>query len=151
MPSPRMSEEEIWSYVESAYTGIFTTLRRDGMPIALPIWYACIDRKIYMDTRRKKLTRVANDPRASFLVEDGARWSELKAVHMTGTIDVIDSEHPAAAEFAEQMDRKYASFRTAKVEMPLETAQHYDRLIRAVLQFTPTGRILNWDNSKLTA
>ena len=58
MPSPRMTEEEIWSFVTDAHTGILTTLRRDGVPIALPLWFACLDRRIYFRTRGKKLARI---------------------------------------------------------------------------------------------
>ena len=71
MASPRMTEQEIWDYVTDAPTGILTTLRRDGVPVAMPIWFACVDRTIYIQTRGKKLQRIAHDPRASFLVESG--------------------------------------------------------------------------------
>ena len=55
MPSPRMTDDEIWSFVTDAHTGIMTTLRRDGYPISLPLWFACLDRQIYLRTRGKKL------------------------------------------------------------------------------------------------
>jgi len=32
----RLSPEEAWAVVEASHTGIFTSLRRDGVPIALP-------------------------------------------------------------------------------------------------------------------
>ena len=75
-----MTEAEIWAFVTDAPTGILTTLRRDGVPVALPIWFACLDGAIYLQTRGKKLQRIAHDPRASFLVETGHRWVDLKAV-----------------------------------------------------------------------
>ena len=39
----RMTDEEIWEFLSEGHTGIFTTLRRDGYPIALPVWYAVVD------------------------------------------------------------------------------------------------------------
>ena len=81
--SVRMNEEEIWDFLTNGHTGILTTLRRDGVPIAMPIWYAVVDHTVYIGTRGKKLTRLAHDPRASFLVESGEKWAELRAVHLT--------------------------------------------------------------------
>lgn len=148
MPSPRMNEDEIWSFVTNAHTGILTTLRRDGVPIALPLWFACVDRRIYCRTRGKKLKRIAHDPRASFLVESGERWGALKAVHLTGRAELVDLDEALAERVRAEMDRKYAAFRDADA-MPTDTAQHYARVMGGVLRFTPDARILNWDNAKL--
>jgi nitroimidazol reductase NimA-like FMN-containing flavoprotein (pyridoxamine 5'-phosphate oxidase superfamily) len=144
-----MTDEEIWSFVTDAHTGIMTTLRRDGVPIALPLWFVCLDRRIYLRTRGKKLQRIANDGRAGFLVEAGERWADLKAVHLTGRAEIVDLDAELARRFGEEMDRKYAPFRTNAEEMPAETAKHYATAIGGVVRFTPEGRILNWDNHKL--
>src|SRR3954454_18582926 len=87
MASPRMTDDEIWAFVQDAPTGILTTLRRDGVPVALPLWYACVHRRIYLRTRGRKLQRTASDPRASVLVESGVRWAERKAAHFTGVAE----------------------------------------------------------------
>jgi nitroimidazol reductase NimA-like FMN-containing flavoprotein (pyridoxamine 5'-phosphate oxidase superfamily) len=148
-PSPRMTPQEIWDYVIEGHTGIMTTLRRDGMPIALPLWYACLDRTIYLQTRGKKLQRLRHDPRASFLVESGERWADLKAVHLTGTAELVDLEGDLGQRFRAEIDRKYRAFRSADV-MPKQTADYYAKAITGVVRFTPDERVLNWDNAKLT-
>ena len=61
--SLRLSDDEVWEFVRDAHTGVMTTLRRDGMPISLPVWFAAVDRIIYIRTRGRKLQRIANDPR----------------------------------------------------------------------------------------
>lgn len=146
-----MTDEEIWTFVADAHTGIMTTLRRDGVPIALPIWFVCLDRTIYVRTIGKKLQRIERDPRASFLVESGERWAELKAVHLTGRVEVVDLDPELGARFRNEMDRKYASARTAGADMPKATAEHYTTAIGGVVRFTPDARVLNWDNAKLMA
>ena len=74
--SVRMTEDEIWDFLRDGHTGIFATLRSDGVPIMMPIWFAVVDRCVYVQTRGKKLTRVKNDSRASFLVEaNGGRMT----------------------------------------------------------------------------
>ena len=42
----RLNEDEIWSFLEQGHTGILTSLRRDGTPIALPVWYAVHERTV---------------------------------------------------------------------------------------------------------
>jgi nitroimidazol reductase NimA-like FMN-containing flavoprotein (pyridoxamine 5'-phosphate oxidase superfamily) len=148
MASPRMTEDEVWSFVAGAHTGILTTLRRDGMPISMPLWFACIDRVVYLSTRGKKLARIARDPRASFLVETGAAWADLKAVHLTGRADVIDPEPGLLALVEAETARKYDTFRTPAEHMPPAAAEVYARSMRWV-RFIPDTRVLQWDNSKL--
>ena len=149
MASPRMTEAEIWAFVTDSPTGILTTLRRDGVPVALPLWYACLDRTIYLQTRGKKLQRIAHDPRASFLVETGHRWVDLKAVHFTGTAEIIDLTPELAHRFDVEMGRKYHALRATGTEMPASTASYYENARRAAVRFTPDARILHWDNAKI--
>lgn len=148
-PTVRMSSEEIWEFVRQGHTGILTTLRRDGIPIALPIWYACLENKIFISTRGKKLNRIKADSRASFLVEEGEHWSELRAVHLTGRADIVNLDGDLSASFRAEIDRKYSQYRTAGAAMPKATREAYSKAINGVVQFTPDERILNWDNRKL--
>ena len=57
--------------LEASVNGTLVTLRKDGRPIALPVWFVVLDHKIYISTRGKKLTRVRNDKRCAFLVKPG--------------------------------------------------------------------------------
>ena len=148
-PSPRMTEDEIWSYLARGHTGIHTTLRRDGVPIAMPLWYAVLDRVIYVQTRGAKLARIRHDARSSFLVESGQRWADLKAVHLTGVSEIVDLDQDRSARFRAEMDRKYAAF-SSQAQMPKDTATYYATAVTGVVRFTPDSRVLHWDNSKLT-
>ena len=38
----RLSPDEVWSVIKGSHTGILATLRRDGVPIMLPIWFAAV-------------------------------------------------------------------------------------------------------------
>lgn len=148
-PTVRMTQDEIWHFLEDGHTGILTTLRRDGMPIAMPIWYAVLDHEIYISTRGKKLSRIRKDPRASFLVEEGEHWSKLKAVHMTGVAEIVDLDDTLSARFREEIDRKYRDYRTAGTAMPKATREVYQKSISGIVRFTPDERVLHWDNGKL--
>lgn len=146
--SPRMTEEEVWDFVRDGHTGIFTTLRRDGMPIAMPMWYCCLGRDVYMQTRGRKLQRIQNDPRASFLVESGDRWGELAAVHLTGHAEHLDPDETLVAAFGAEMDRKYRPYREG-TEMPAQAADYYAKQMKGLVRFVADDRVLNWDNAKM--
>lgn len=144
----RLSEDEVWADLDSAHTAILTTLKRDGSPIALPVWFVALDRRIYVNTPdgSKKLTRVRNDPRASLLIESGLKWVELRAAHLSGTLAVVDDADEIARVNA-AIDSKYADFRPQVSSLPAATRQHYAG--RTILRFTPGDRVLSWDNSRI--
>ena len=144
----RLDDDEAWAVIEAAHTGILTTLRADGLPITLPVWFVVLDRTIALaaPSRTKKVARVRHDPRASFLVESGKRWAELRAVHLTGRIEVVDDEATRAA-IDEALDAKYAAFRTPREAMPEPTQAHYAG--RTFLRLRPDERVLSWDNARL--
>jgi hypothetical protein len=145
-----MSDEEIWAFLTEGHTGILTTLRQDGHPIALPVWYAVVDGRIFVVTRGKKVARVAKDSRCSFLVESGERWAELQAVHLVCEGRVIEPDDALDSAIREEMNRKYAAYRTARKAIPDATRQHYANSGTAVIELVPLERILNWDNNKLS-
>jgi nitroimidazol reductase NimA-like FMN-containing flavoprotein (pyridoxamine 5'-phosphate oxidase superfamily) len=136
--------------IGSAHTGIFTSLRADGVPIALPVWFVAFDGCVYVRSpaASKKVSRVKRDPRASFLVESGLRWSELEAVHLTGTADALPDEGDLAERVQKEFNVKYDPFRTPHKEMADATRSHYE-VAKVNIRFVPDERILSWDNRKL--
>ncbi len=147
-PSVRLSPDEAWQVIASAHTGIFTTLRADGSPVALPVWFVVIDRTVCLSapSATKKIARVRRDPRASFLVESGERWADLVAVHLSGTVEIV--EHPQTVDrIAAALDAKYKAFRGPSERMPENTRARYAQ--RTFLRLSPHGRILSWENARL--
>ncbi|MCX4099014.1 pyridoxamine 5'-phosphate oxidase family protein [Nocardia sp. alder85J] len=145
----RLSPDEAWEMLAQSHTGILTTLTADGRPVTLPVWFTVLDHAICLQTPRsaKKLSRIRRDPRASFLVETGELWAELRAVHLSGEITEVDD--PAQAErIAESIEKKYAAFRTPQQALPDATRDHYAQM--AYLRFVPDPRMLTWDNRRIT-
>lgn len=144
----RLTEDEAWEVLARSHTGILTTLKADGWPVALPVWFAVVDRSICLVTpsRAKKVARVRRDPRASFLVEAGERWADLRAVHLSGTVEEVHDE-ATKARIDAALDEKYAPFRTAGTAMPKATRDRYAH--RSFLRLSPEGRILTWDNRRI--
>ncbi len=135
--------------LESSINGTLVTLRKDGRPIALPVWFVVLDHKIYIRTRGKKLTRVRKDERCAFLVEAGQRWAELRAVHLECDGRVIEPSAVLAGRIATAMEEKYAAYRTAGEAMPAATRDYYNKAVGGIVELEPVGKLLNWDNRKL--
>lgn len=146
--SVRMSEAECWDLLTTSINGTLTTLRRDGAPIALPVWFVVLDRRIYISTRGKKVDRVRHDPRCSFLVEGGERWAELRAVHVECSGRIIEPDADLAARLRDAMEEKYAAYRTKQKDMPAATADAYRSAAGATIELNPV-KLLNWDNRRL--
>jgi PPOX class probable F420-dependent enzyme len=151
-PNVRLSADEAWAMIAEAHTGVLTTLRRDGVPVALPLWFVALDRRIYVNTLRgtRKVARVRHDARASFLVEDGERFAELRAVHLTGRATVIADDPDLTERVTQAIDDKYGGFRADRSSLP-EASQRYYRANSAVIVFTPDERYVSWDNRRLHA
>ena len=147
--SVRLSPSEAWERLARAHTGILTTLRRDGAPISLPVWFVVLDRRVYVSgpATTKKLARLRNDDRVAFLIESGEAWAELVGVHLTGTAHEIDD--PALLDRVRAaLDAKYAAFRTDRDAMPEPTRDHYETAT-ATIEVVPDERMLTWDNARL--
>jgi nitroimidazol reductase NimA-like FMN-containing flavoprotein (pyridoxamine 5'-phosphate oxidase superfamily) len=150
----RLDDDEAWAELERAHTGILTTLRRDGWPVSLPVWFAALDRAIYVRSpaKTRKVEHVRRDPRATFLVERGERWIELCAVMVYADVVLLEpgDEYDRASD---AITHKYEGFGMASPALgakrvPDATKAHYAGRA-AVLRLTPTGPFVTWDNSKL--
>ena len=144
----RLSEDEAWAELEQAHTGIHTTLKRDGWPVSLPTWFVVLDRRIYLrtPTRTKKVARLRRDPRGSFLVEQGERWTELRAV----MVPVVASEVEPGEEHdrvAAAMSEKYRAYRAPLEQAPEATKRAYSGT--TLLRLEPAGPPLTWDNARI--
>ena len=147
--SIRLTDDEVWATLARAHTGVLTSLRRDGMPISLPVWFAAFDHRIYVSgpAHTKKFARIRRDARVSFLVESGERWVDLLGVHLTGTARIVD-DAALLARVAAALDAKYSAYRTPRDEMPGATRANYE-VERTTIEITPDDRVLSWENTRL--
>jgi hypothetical protein len=143
-----MSDSEAWDVLGSSHTGILTSLRRDGFPVSLPVWFIVDDRAVLVagPAASHKFTRIRRDPRISFLVESGQAWKELRAVHLIGRGALV--AQPDWASVDALFEAKYADFRTPRHDMPSSARERYDGA-RSLVRLTATERLLTWDNQRL--
>ena len=145
----RLSEDEAWERIEAAHTGILTTLRKDGRPVPLPLWFGVLGRAIYINTPAgsKKVKRMRNDKRATFLVESGKAWVELSAVILQGELtEVTDPDEKARVEAV--INAKYREYRIPMKKVPDATRDHYT-VEMAMFRFDPVEKPVTWDNARI--
>jgi PPOX class probable F420-dependent enzyme len=142
-------EDELWQFLGDIHTGILTTLRADGWPVALPVWFVTADRRVYVQTpaRTRKVAHIRRDPRVCFTAEAGTVWGELRAVVLTGRADILSAGKERDGVMG-LVTEKYKGFGMAVDEVPPATIRHYDTEA-AVIRIEPDPRRLTWDNRKL--
>lgn len=141
-----LTDGEVLAFLERGHTCAVTTLRADGFPVSLPMWYTLDGRHLHLQTPRSsaKLRRIRADPRACVLVEEGRTFRELRAVSLLGHVAVVeDGDEKARAAAAHRA--KYGS-RRSTTELPAATVRHYAAMVW--LRFTP-DHVISWDNGKL--
>ena len=79
----RMTDEEAWRFLrEGNRPAVFSSLRADGRPHAVPTWYA-VDGDELLFTTWHTTVKAANlriDPRVAMVVQDPARPYDYVAV-----------------------------------------------------------------------
>jgi nitroimidazol reductase NimA-like FMN-containing flavoprotein (pyridoxamine 5'-phosphate oxidase superfamily) len=148
--SIRLSRDEAWEELARAHTGIFTSLKADGTPITLPLWFVTLDERIYISApaRTKEIARLRRNPRCSFLVESGTYWRELKAVLLTGNAREVTDEG-LKQRVRNALDAKYDRYRSKRSSMPKETRSVYEAPGSVMFEMVPDDRILTWDNARI--
>lgn len=146
----RLTEDEAWEMLANGHTGTITTLRRDGWPISLPMWFAVVDRKIYMRTlaASKKALRIKRDERACFMVESGKAWKDLAAVVVPVRASLIDPAGDEARRALAAIGAKYEGWGVPQKAVPEATRKHYGAG-NVVIRLEPAGGMITWNNAKI--
>jgi PPOX class probable F420-dependent enzyme len=139
----------MWAFLDQSHTGILTTLRSDGWPLALPVWFVCHKERVYVRTpeRSRKVARVRRDARVCFTVETGLAWADLKAVVLTGRGHVLAEGGEKELALSAIAD-KYESFGVPTDKVPDATIRHY-ATPPSVIRIDPDDQYISWDNRKL--
>ena len=142
----RMTDEELWRFVEERHNLQVATLNKDGSPQLTTLWFAVVDGAIVFETftKSQKIVNLKRDPRIAVLVEDGLRYEELRGVSINGRAELVDD--PAKVEkYAEAVVRKYNP--EVSEEMVPQVAKALARK-RTVVIVRPE-KIASWDHRKL--
>jgi PPOX class probable F420-dependent enzyme len=142
----RMSEDEIWKFIDSRKSLQVATLNRDGSPHLTTLWFGILDGDIVFETftKSQKIVNLRRDPRIAVLVEDGLEYNELRGVAINGRAELYD-------EPAEVF--RYALAVTRRNNPGLSEEQHAAAAKMMSLKRTAVvvkpERIVSWDHRRL--
>lgn len=145
-----MTGSELDEFWDGCRTLILCTIGPDGVPDPVPMWFIRRPDGLYMRTYAKsqKVTNLRRDPRVSVLAETGERYSELRGVQLTGTVEVSGDSDLICGLFADLMV-KYEGMdpahRAAAAEGYRAKAAHM-----VAMRLHPE-RTVSWDHRKLAA
>lgn len=147
-----MTAAEVAAFLDSQRTLVLVTLRRDGSPVAHPLWFTRVGDALYVDTRRSslKLRNLARDARVCALAEAGESYFELRGVRIEGRCEEVTDPEEIARVRAAQAE-KSARIGSGVAELPgWFPGNRQERLVRGerVLLRIPFQRVYSWDFSK---
>jgi PPOX class probable F420-dependent enzyme len=123
------------AFLAATRLGVLMTLRADGSPIGVPVWYEWTGTAVCMfaDRNSAKVARIAADPRASLLVANQVGEPE-RWVAFDGSIEIVDR---GGIDLAEKLAGRYWDLALPAHRDTLNTwRQHAESL--CLLRLTPT-------------
>ena len=143
-----MSGEEIAGFIAYHGTAVLTTLRADGRPVPLPVWYVVFDGALYFQTpvRSRKVGNIGRDPRVAVLIDDGERWEHLRGVLIQGAAERVTDEAVIARVLA-AFGALFADLTAPAAALPAATSARYAGM--AVFRVPVPDQPVSWDNRKI--
>jgi PPOX class probable F420-dependent enzyme len=145
-----MTSEEVDSFLARPVTGVLSTLGRDGGPHMAGMWFVAERDRIRMWTYAKsqKAVNLRRDPRAALLVEEGARYSELRGVLVRGRVELLDSFEDIRA-IGVRLYELYTQPVTGRPPEGAVLAEIERQARKRVGIALPRSETASWDHSKL--
>lgn len=142
----RMTDEEVWEFLEQAHSLQVATIGKDGAPHLTTVWFGIRDGSILFETygKSQKVLNLMRDSRIAVLAEDGATYDTLRGVSINGIGEVIDENPPLteAMRFLVQVHFK------GLTEEQLDKTAEQMAMKRVVIAVTPE-KVMSWDHTKL--
>jgi PPOX class probable F420-dependent enzyme len=143
-----MSGDEIAGFISDHGTAVLTTLRADGRPVPLPVWYVAFDGALYFQTplRSRKVGNIERDPRVAVLLDDGERWEHLRGVLIQGTAERVTDKALFARVLA-AFGELFADLTVPAADLPAAASARYAGM--AVFRVPVPECPATWDNRKM--
>ncbi len=142
----RMTDEELWPFIEAGKSLQVATLNRDGSPHLTTLWFAVVDGAIVFETfsKSQKIVNLKRDPRISVLIETGESYNELRGATLSGTAELVEDPEKVHT-------LAFAVMRKMNPQVPAAALEGMARQMakkRTAVIVRPT-KIVSWDHRKL--
>ena len=143
-----MGREEIDAYLAAQRNATLASVGADGLPHQVAMWFLPETERIVMWTfrRSQKAVNLRRNPSASFMVQDGDSYNELRGVAVRGKVELIDDTE-RVLEIGHRLHSRYG---TAYGHDPeAYRAEIARQAPKRVGIYLPMTRLTSWDFSKL--
>jgi PPOX class probable F420-dependent enzyme len=132
----KMTDDEVWAYLEGVHTLQVASLNADGTPHLAAMFYAVVDGQVGFWTygKSQKIVNLRRDPRLSVMVETGQAYAELRGATITGRARIVDDGDQVIA-FGEALYPRYFG--------------ELNDMAKAGVVYVEPDKIVSWDHSKL--
>jgi PPOX class probable F420-dependent enzyme len=141
-----MSEEEMWTFIETQKSIQVATINRDGSPHLIPLWFAVEDETIILETftKSQKIKNLERDDRISVLFEAGESYPELKGVSIRAHAELIRDEDEVHRLHMAVLKRNTPEIPEDVLEKATRSMVAKKTAIRIRAE-----KVMSWDHSKL--
>jgi PPOX class probable F420-dependent enzyme len=142
----KMSEAEMWAFIETQKSIQVATINKDGSPHLVPLWFAMDDRAIVLETftKSQKIKNLERDDRITVLFEDGDSYPELKGVTIYAHAQLIQDY-----DQVHELHMKVLLRNTPEIpENVLDEATRKMVPKKTIIRIEPE-KVVSWDHSKL--
>ncbi len=142
----RMSDEEVWRFIEASSKLQLATLNRDGSPHLVTMHFAIAGGAIILDTYAKaqKALNMMRDARVALLMEAGEEYRDLRGVVVSGRATRVE-DFDESCELKARIQGRYSP---ASARDELLANARKSRAKRVVFRITP-AKITSWDHRKV--
>ncbi|HAL47332.1 MAG: TIGR03618 family F420-dependent PPOX class oxidoreductase [SAR202 cluster bacterium] len=102
-----VNAQDVSDYLDQSKVGVIATMRRDGSPHAVPVWYQYDGESILVWTEKNRawVKNVQRDGRVAFSVQDDS--PPFAALVLRGTVTVADRLDDSGLKAAKDICRRY--------------------------------------------
>lgn len=129
---PSMSQKELNEFLARPILARIATVRANGSPQLVPMWFLYKDGVIYMSTRTHaaKVEHIKKNPRVAVLIDEMVAPLKNKVVSIEGTAEILTT---GVKEMTTKIYHKYMGVEGAKTPQ----AQQSINTPRVILKITP--------------
>jgi len=143
-----MTDAELAAFLDEQRTLILATVGRDGWPHLMPLWFTVREGEPWAWTyaRSQKVRNLERDARATWQVESGTSYEELRGVMVKARVELVRDVETVSAFGVELFERYTGTSPLAPEVRAMVEAQAPKRV---ALRFVAASDPVTWDHAKL--
>lgn len=144
----RMTEAELAAFLDEQRKLILATVGRDGWPHLMPLWFVVRDGEPWAWTyaRSQKVRNLERDPRATWQVEAGESYEQLRGVMVKARVE-LQRDLEVVRAFGVELFERYTG--TSPLHDAVRGMIDGQAPKRVALRLVAEGDPVTWDHAKL--